>query len=109
MIGTFKTRRVITAFVAPLLVLLGMTVAAEKLPPSTQPAARVTIDNFTFSPHTLTVQRRTKVTWVNHDDVPHTVTSASKPRVLDSRAMDSDDTFSFVFEKPGTYSYYCAV
>jgi plastocyanin len=71
--------------------------------------AQVVIDNFTYAPAILTIAPGTKVTWVNHDDVPHTVTSPSKPRLLDSSTLDTDDKFSFVFEKAGTYDYFCAV
>ncbi|HEV2968772.1 MAG TPA: cupredoxin family copper-binding protein [Pirellulales bacterium] len=70
---------------------------------------QVTIDNFAFNPQTLTVHVGTKVTWINHDDVPHTATSAVKPTVFDSKALDTDDKFSFVFTAPGTYPYFCAV
>jgi plastocyanin len=69
----------------------------------------VAIDNFTFSPQVLTVAVGTKVTWTNRDDVPHTVTSPTKPRVLDSRTLDTDQSFSHVFDRAGTYEYFCAV
>ena len=69
----------------------------------------VTIDNFSFSPGVLTVAVGTKVTWLNRDDVPHTVTSATKPRVLDSSTLDTDQSFSHIFTRPGTYDYFCAV
>jgi plastocyanin len=72
-------------------------------------ANQVTIDNFAFNPQTLTVSVGTKVTWINRDDVPHTATSSVKPRVFDSKALDTDDKFSFVFTAPGTYKYFCAV
>jgi plastocyanin len=70
---------------------------------------QVAIDNFTYSPAVLTVAAGTKVTWVNRDDVPHTVTSPAKPRVLDSGTLDTDQSFSHVFSNPGTYEYFCAV
>ena len=70
-------------------------------------SVEVKIDNFNFTPPTLTVTSGTKVTWVNKDDVPHTVTSDDK--VFGSRAMDTDDKFSFTFQTPGTYQYYCSV
>jgi plastocyanin len=76
--------------------------------PETEPV-KVVIDNFAFSPREITVAPGTRVTWVNRDDVPHTATSSVKPRVFDSRALDTDDTFSFVFTAPGTYDYFCAV
>ena len=70
---------------------------------------QVVIDNFAFSPREITVAPGTRVTWVNHDDVPHTATSSAKPRAFDSKGLDTDATFSFVFKAPGTYDYFCAV
>ena len=69
----------------------------------------VTIDNFAFDPPMLTVAPGTKVTWINRDDVPHTATSSATPRAFNSKALDTDDKFSFVFTAPGTYDYFCAV
>jgi plastocyanin len=69
----------------------------------------VVIDNFAYAPRTLTVAAGTRVTWVNRDDVPHTVTSTAKPRSFDSGALDTDATFAFVFTTPGTYEYFCTV
>ena len=70
---------------------------------------QIRIDNFTFQPAEVTIPAGTKVTWVNHDDVPHTATSSAKPRQFDSGTLDTDDQFSFVFTAPGTYDYFCAV
>jgi plastocyanin len=88
-----------------------VTRAEEQAAPSTTraEAAQVVIDNFAFTPRTLTVTRGTRVTWVNHDDVPHTVTSSARPRTLESGPLDTDDTFAFVFTTPGTFDYFCAV
>jgi plastocyanin len=69
----------------------------------------VSIDNFTFAPKDLIVAAGTTVTWVNHDDVPHTATSTAGPASFDSKALDTDDKYSFTFSKPGTYRYYCKV
>jgi plastocyanin len=70
---------------------------------------QIVIDNFTFDPPTLTVPAGTKVTWVNHDDVPHTATSTAKPKSFQSGTLDTDGKFSHVFTAPGTYEYFCAV
>ena len=67
----------------------------------------VKIDNFTFNPQQVTVKAGDTVTWVNHDDIPHTVTS--KTMIFRSKAMDTDDKFSFTFTTPGTYPYFCAL
>ena len=67
----------------------------------------VKIDNFTFNPQQITVKAGDTVTWVNRDDIPHTVTS--KTMVFRSKAMDTDDKFSFTFATPGSYAYFCSL
>jgi plastocyanin len=68
----------------------------------------VKIDNFTFAPPTLTVAVGTTVKWVNRDDIPHTVVSEDKS-TFKSKALDTDDSFSYTFTKPGTYNYFCSI
>jgi plastocyanin len=68
---------------------------------------QVTIENFSFAPATLTVKAGTKVTWINHDDVPHTVDENDKR--FRSGTMDTDDQYSYTFSSPGTFSYFCAL
>lgn len=77
---------------------------AEQPPAAT---ADVKIDNFVFAPQTLTVTVGTTVTWTNRDDIPHTVVSSDG--VFKSKARDTDETFSYKFEKAGTYSYFCSI
>ncbi|MDY0883168.1 cupredoxin family copper-binding protein [Dongia soli] len=83
------------------------------LAPGGVPAAassnQVEIGNFSFSPVNLTVVAGTKVTWTNHDDIPHTVVSDDDPRLFKSPPLDTDDAYSFTFQKPGTYRYFCSV
>jgi plastocyanin len=70
------------------------------------PVATLSIDNFTFTPATLTVKAGTTVTWTNKDDIPHAIASATNT-FAKSKALDTDDTFSFTFTAPGTYKYFC--
>lgn len=67
----------------------------------------VKVDNFTFSPQTLTVPVNTTVTWTNKDDIPHVI--ASNDGLFKSKALDTDQKYSFTFSKAGTYAYYCSV
>lgn len=67
----------------------------------------VKIDNFSFGPTTLTVAAGATVTWTNRDDIPHTVVSTDG--VFKSKAVDTDEKFSYTFAKPGTYSYFCSI
>src|ERR1700719_2083019 len=66
----------------------------------------ITIDNFTFTPAELTVKVGTTVTWTNSDDIPHTIVSAGKFR---SKALDTDNSFSFTFTAAGDYKYFCSL
>jgi plastocyanin len=67
----------------------------------------VKIDNFSFSPATITVPVGTTVRWTNRDDIPHTVVSDDK--VFKSKALDTDEAFTYTFTKPGTYGYFCSI
>jgi len=67
----------------------------------------VHVDNFTFGPDTLTVTANSTVTWVNKDDVPHVI--ASNDGLFKSKALDTDDKYSYTFTKAGTYAYYCSI
>jgi len=67
----------------------------------------VTIDNFTFSPKELTVAKGTTVRWFNHDDIPHLV--VDKDKAFRSKALDTDDSFSYTFTSAGTFDYFCAL
>jgi plastocyanin len=85
------------------------TAPAPTTAPDVPTTATVEIDNFNFKPRELTVKVGATVTWVNHDDVPHTATVKGKSPAFDSGMLDTDDKFSFTFKKPGTYPYYCKV
>jgi amicyanin len=69
---------------------------------------QVKIDNFSFAPATLTVPAGATVTWVNQDDVPHNIVS-SEGKALKSPVLDTDQKFSYTFDRPGTYAYFCGI
>ena len=85
----------------------GGSVRAANTAADSPSRAAIKIDNFSFGPATLTIPAGATVTWTNRDDVPHVVTSDDK--LFKSKALDTDDQFSFTFAKPGTYNYYCAI
>jgi plastocyanin len=100
---TEPTRRVLLAagvLLAPALVRPCRAEAAE---------AEVTIDNFAFMPAILRVTVGTTVSWLNHDDIPHTVTSSADPPLFRSHPLDTGDRFALRFERPGSYSYFCSL
>jgi plastocyanin len=70
------------------------------------PAGAVSIDNFTFTPQTLTVKAGTTVTWTNKDDIPHGIAWTNNA-FAKSLALDTDDKYTVTFSEPGTYQYFC--
>lgn len=68
----------------------------------------VAIDNFSFSPNTLTLSAGATVTWVNHDKVPHVV-SGAKNQFKRSTALKTGQSFSHTFVTAGTYYYFCSI
>jgi plastocyanin len=95
--------------------VLGLVLASGALRPGSAIAAQeqagaitVTIDNFSFAPMQLEIKAGTEVIWINKDDVPHTVVSDDH-KLFKSRALDTDEKFSFTFKDPGTYEYFCSV
>jgi plastocyanin len=94
--------------IATALAVAVFAVAATFPAASAQAAdMEVRIDNFAFTPQHLTVKAGTTVTWINGDDVPHTV--ASNTKFFKSSALDTKDKFSFTFTTPGAYEYFCSV
>jgi len=68
----------------------------------------IEIKDFMFNPQTLTVKSGEKITWINHDDEPHTVVSVGK-KFQKSSALDTDQEFTITAGAPGTYEYFCSV
>jgi len=71
------------------------------------PDSEVDIANFAFSPNKITIPSGTTVIWRNSDSVPHTVTSDDG--FFDSGTILGGGTFSFAFDKVGTYPYFCTL
>jgi plastocyanin len=102
-LGGIARRRLLRGvFGAGVVVLIGshfrMAAAAE---------AEVSIGNFTFSPTPLIVKVGTMVTWLNQDDIPHSIVCPMLK--VTSHALDTDDRFAYRFEHAGTFHYLCGL
>ncbi|HYL02914.1 MAG TPA: cupredoxin family copper-binding protein [Steroidobacteraceae bacterium] len=87
-----------------------LALAGERATPlaaTPDPAAVVIARGFMFAPVSLTVAAGSTVSWVNKDDEPHTVVSDSG--LFRSGAMDTNQSFAFRFDRPGTYRYACSI
>lgn len=93
-------RRLFFLFVFAIALLPAISRAADQT---------VTIDNFVFTPKALMVTAGTKVTWINRDDIPHTIVSSDGPQSFKSPPLDTDDKFAITFDRPGVYHYFCSI
>ena len=98
---TFQAAALVTA------ALMMSTAAAMTKAAAAPPAAAVQIGNFTFKNPVVTVKPGTTVTWINDDDIPHTV--VSKDGVFKSKVLDTGDHFAFTFAKAGQFGYFCSL
>ncbi len=87
-----------------LLVTLPLAAPADT-PANAAPAVLVHIKNFMFVPAAITVTPGTAVTFVNDDQEPHTVTANDKS--FDSEGLDTNQTYTRTFTKPGTVLFFC--
>lgn len=83
---------------------------AVKKPAAAAAGTTVNVKVFNFKPDPLTVKAGTKVTWVNQDSAVHTASAGTRTKPskdFDGNLPESGGKFSYTFDKPGTYDYYC--
>ena len=105
--GIQKMGRIAAIALASIWIFAGLPNRPAQAEAAQPPTAEVKIDNFSFGPPVLTVAPGTKVTWTNRDDIPHTVVADDK--TFKSKTLDTDETFSYTFDKAGTYPYFCSI
>jgi plastocyanin len=92
-----------------LLLLCALGACGVHAAPAAAPDSSTIVmaKDFMFAPTSLAVAAGSTVTWTNKDDEPHTVVSDSG--LFRSAALDTNESFSFRFDKPGTYRYACSI
>ena len=88
-----------------LVSALVLAVAGPALAEDSPPGITVKIENFTFNPAELTVKPGTVVTFLNADDIPHSV--VEKDKKFKSKPLDTGDKFTMTFTDAGEINYYC--
>jgi len=97
---TFKT-------VCAIAMMCGLLYVLPFAGQAATPVVVIDIKSFTFAPQELTVVRGAKVTWVNRDQEVHSV--ISKEGRFSSSGLDTDDRFTFTFDKSGDFNYVCGL
>jgi plastocyanin len=78
--------------------------STPSVPPSAN-GASVLITNFAYEPPNVTIAAGQTVTWTNKDGVPHDATGSG----WTSGSISSGQSYTRLFDKPGTYPYKCQV
>ena len=111
-----RIRVIIGGLVVGLLLFSGCAPAGNGTEMPTEPStdggeAEVVMQNTTFQPGEITVAVGTTVRWTNEDGVQHTVTSGTRgnPSGMFDETVPGGGSFTFTFEEPGTYDYFCSI
>ena len=95
----------------PLMIGMALSVvmltAAAYALAAAQATVEITIDGYSFTPATTTIEPGTLVEWINRDDSPHTIVAQSL--AFRSKALDTNDRFSHRFVEPGVIDYFCSL
>lgn len=94
-----------STFVAAGLIVGGVVSTSDAATTATK---TVTISGMHFMPATLKIKVGTKVKWVNHDGMPHTVTWNGKYGFANKVLAPGASTPLITFGKVGTFRYHCA-
>ena len=93
--------------ILPTLAALALALLPAAAPSAAPAANHITIKDFMFAPSSITIKAGTTVTWVNEDEEPHTVVSATG--LFRSQAIDTKESFAYKFDKPGEYHFICTI
>ncbi len=81
-----------------------------------QATHQVKIDGVAFEPSILQVRAGDSVTWSNNYKQPHMISTFKKVKgasvqdgVLESSMLKTGESFSYRFDKAGTYEYFCPI
>jgi plastocyanin len=102
-----KTSHQYAMLASILSTLLTLSIAPGAANGSDDAAQQVEIKGFAYAPSLLTVSVGTTITWKNLDEEPHLVMSTTNG--FHSQVLDTDQGYSFKFDVPGTYEYFCSM
>jgi len=78
-------------------------VSSDSVATTTANIVNVDIRDFTFIPDFITVKPGATVTWTNNDATLHRI----KSETFNSEKLSPGQSFSFTFNDPGIFPYFC--
>jgi plastocyanin len=98
------------------VLVLALVAGCPAPPPPVAGTTDVTMRGLSFDPMVVTISQGQTVRWTNTETlpIPHTVTSgnpedANAGSIFDSGLLNPGQSFSFTFNTPGTYVYFCRI
>lgn len=103
-----RLRRV--RYIAHALLLVGLLwlIVGANATSTAAADTEITIQNFAFSPATITIPVGTTVVWTNQDSAPHTAT-ADAAGGFDTGMLQKGQSGKITFNTAGTFAYHCTV
>ncbi|HUS26097.1 MAG TPA: cupredoxin domain-containing protein [Nevskiaceae bacterium] len=98
--------------VAVAIVVAAVVIAARQSQTSAEKVGAVTITRSGFTPSTIKVKKGESVMWITRGNEAHQVVAAADVASNNAVAFDSEETlgpndsYTFTFDKAGTYNYY---
>lgn len=88
-----------------------VSLTTEKQPQKVVSEGQVRINSNGFMPQTIKIKKGEMVTWTNQDNKTHQLAADPHPTHTSLTGLESDplflnDSYTFIFEESGTYSYH---
>lgn len=81
--------------------------ASRGMSAEAEPTETIRIHDFLYEPDRAAVRVGEKISIVNGDQAPHTITDKAERRAFDSGTIKGGVRGSVTFSEPGRYSYFC--
>jgi plastocyanin len=127
-----QARKSVIAVAAAALLTAGLTACSPGTADETSSAKSsgkadgpvIKLSRLMFMPATTEIKVGTTLTWTNDESISHTVTSGAATGIdastslrsgekpdgtYDEQLAKKGDSFSFTYDKAGTYPYYCDI
>lgn len=109
-------RNVLVIITVIIIFVLGMVGCSEQNtqqpivsnPSSLPPNSKIImVNHFVFEPGEIIVNAGEVVTWIHNDNVAHKIVSTDG--LFESDVVNKGAEFTYTFDKPGEYNYYCSI
>ncbi len=112
MIKKYQMSTFLALFLVMAFVIIGCAPAEQEIIDETLPTeVEVTMQGNQFEPSGVTIAAGGTVTWINTDNVEHTVTAGTResPTGEFDVSLNPGEEFSYTFDEVGAFEYHCTI